>query len=267
MSSDAAGPASDDADARPHVRRSITLSNRRPLKRSELIARELAQYIVDSRLSPGAMLPREHEMIEQLGVGRTTLREALRLLESRGIITIRSGPSGGPVVRQPQPSDLMEALTLILQFQRGTLREVHEARAWLEPVASRMATPLITKSELKRLQEVNDAMRAEIETGGTGIMDLNQQFHQVIAASCSNVVVQTFTETLLTVAESGVSELYNSDQLKRAVVDEHDEIIKALRSKDPDRAESVMRWHLEEATKRRLTENPGLMERPLRWIT
>jgi hypothetical protein len=64
----------DGNDIQPRAeRRVLHLSNRRLLKRSEVIARDLAEHIVDSRLPAGTMLPREREMIEQLGVGRTTL--------------------------------------------------------------------------------------------------------------------------------------------------------------------------------------------------
>src|ERR1700761_3404539 len=132
------------ADLDPKV---MSLPNKRPMKRSEVIARDLAEYIVDARLPAGARLPREKEMVEQLGVGRTTLREALRILETRGVLTIRSGPGGGPIVRHPEPSDLTGALTLILQFQRATMVEVLDARIWLEPIGARMAASHITKAE------------------------------------------------------------------------------------------------------------------------
>src|ERR1700728_4543760 len=92
-------------------------SRQRSLKASELIARDLASYIVDQDLPEGTALPPEREMVASFGVGRNTLREALRILETRGVITIRSGPGGGPVVRRPRPSDLGEAMTLILQFE------------------------------------------------------------------------------------------------------------------------------------------------------
>src|ERR1700755_619918 len=99
----------EDAEERPAAgSRMLSLANRRPLKRSEGIAHDIAEYIVDSNLPPGSMLPREKDMIETLGVGRTTLSEPLRILETRGVLTIRSGPGGGPIVRHPQPSDLTE---------------------------------------------------------------------------------------------------------------------------------------------------------------
>src|SRR3984957_6839401 len=153
----------DNGTVVPFDGRVLHLSNRRVLKRSEVIARDLVQYIVDSRLPAGTRLPREREMIEQLGVGRTTLREALRSLETRGVLTIRSGPGGGPVVRRPEPSDLTESLTLILQFQRATLVEVLDARAWLEPTVARIAASHITKAEVRRLREVNAEVEAAID--------------------------------------------------------------------------------------------------------
>jgi len=262
----AADDEQHDATADHLAGRVLNLSSRRVLKRSEVIARDLAQYIVDSRLPAGTRLPREREMIEQLGVGRTTLREALRSLETRGVLTIRSGPGGGPVVRRPEPSDLTESLTLILQFQRATLVEVLDARAWIEPTVARMAASHITKAEIRRLEEINEEMKAAIDSDEESIMRANQQFHRVIAASTGNLVVQIFTETLLNVADSGATELKHSRDFKRVAVQGHEEVIAALEAGDPDRAEAAMREHVLEGKKRRVRENRDLMSRPLRWV-
>src|SRR4051794_35691803 len=88
-------------------------SVRRPRspKTSERVARELVDHIVDNDLQEGTMLPNEKQLVEIFEVGRTTVREALRLLETRGAITIRPGPRGGPVVRRPRPDDLREGLS------------------------------------------------------------------------------------------------------------------------------------------------------------
>ena len=255
-----------DIEDRPALPgRVLSLANRRPLKRSEVIAHDLAQYIVDANLPAGSMLPREREMIDQLGVGRTTLREALRILETRGVLTIRSGPGGGPVVRHPEPSDLTEALTLILQFQRASMTEVMDARIWLEPMAARMAASHITKAETKRLFDINAEMRATFDSEER-IMDANQRFHRLIASSTGNLVVQTFTETLLTVADSGVQEIEHSKAFKKVTVEGHDRIIEALEAKDPDAAEQAMRDHVTEGKRRRIKENKDIMSRPLRWV-
>src|SRR5437762_10728735 len=116
---------------------------RRPVvrspKTSEVIARNLATRIAEGGLAPGSRLPVEREMVETLGVGRTTLREALRLLETRGVLTIRPGPRGGPAVRRPRPADLGAALTLILQFEQASLADIMEAREALRPMVARLA--------------------------------------------------------------------------------------------------------------------------------
>lgn len=248
------------------LRRVLSISNRRPPKRSEIIARELVDYIVDSRLPAGTMLPRERDMIEQLGVGRTTLREALRILETRGVINIRSGPGGGPVVRHPDPADLTESLTLILQFQRATMLEVHDARIWLEPMAARMASTHITKAEIKRLKDINAEMAAAVDSTEESIIDANQRFHRVIADATGNVVLQVFTQTMLTVADTGVADIKHGREFKRVAVQGHKAIIAAFEARDPQAAEDAMRAHVSEGKKRRTRENKDVMTRPLRWV-
>jgi DNA-binding FadR family transcriptional regulator len=254
-------------DGRPFFAgRLQTLLSRRPLQRSEVIARALVEHIVDARLPAGSMLPREREMSEQLGVGRTTLRQALRILETRRVLTVRSGPGGGPVVRHPQPSELTEAFTLILQFQRATMVEVLDASIWLEPIAARMAASRITKAEIKRLRDINAEIKAAIDSSDENIMDADQRFRRVIAGSTGNLVVQAFIETMLTAADIGVTELQRSKEFKRLTVRGHENVIAALEANDPDRAEAAIRQHVSEGKKRRVKQNRELMFRALRWV-
>ena len=253
-----------EADSPPATAK-ISLSGKRQRKRSEVIAHELSQYIVDSGLAPGTMLPREKEMLEQLGVGRTTLREALRILEIRGLLTIRSGPGGGPVVRTPQPADLTEALTLILQFQRATMLEILDARAWLEPIAARMATPQITQSEIDGMRRANQEMK-DSDPSSIATSEANHRFHTIIASATGNLPVQVFAETLQTVAEAGGGDLRHSEALRALSTEGHDEIIAAFEARDPDKVEAAMREHIRAGKELRHKENPEIMSRPLRWL-
>jgi GntR family transcriptional regulator, transcriptional repressor for pyruvate dehydrogenase complex len=252
-------------DRAPLGGRMVAFTHRRRLKRSEVFAHDLANYIVDSHLPPGTMLPREREMVEQLGVGRTTLREALRILETRGVLTVRSGPGGGPVVRHPQSSDLTEALTLILQFQRAKLTEVLDARIWLEPMAAGMAAAHITEGGLERLAAVNDEIRATVVSEDR-IIDANQRFHRMIAGATGNPVVQVFCETLMAVSDSGVGEIHHSRAFKASTVAGHDLIIAGLEARNPAAAHAAMHAHVLEGRRHRVEVNPEVMARPLRWI-
>ena len=216
-------------------------------------------------MEEGTALPTERLMAESLGVGRTTMREALRLLETRGVLTIRSGPGGGPVVRRPHPADLTEALTLILQFESATFQAVTDARLLLEPMAARSAARHITKAAIRDLRAINaelEASQADIEAFAAA----NRRFHSTIAENCGNIVLQIFAETLLTIGDGrsvGVS--YAARQVV-AIADSHERIIAALAAREEDAAEAAMRDHLDEAMvywKRRFGD---LVSRPVRWV-
>jgi DNA-binding FadR family transcriptional regulator len=210
-------------------------------------------------------LPTERLMAESLGVGRTTMREALRLLETRGVLTIRLGPGGGPVVRRPHPNDLTEALTLMLQFESSTFHEVMDARAWLEPTVARSAASNISQSALRELAAVNKKLARstdDIEAFAAN----NRRFHSIIAEGCGSVVMGIFCATLLRIGDGrsvGVS--YSATQVS-AIAEAHEQIIEALTARDESAAEAAMRAHLEEAItywRRRFGE---LVSRPVRWV-
>lgn len=107
-------------------------------KTGELIARELRKRIVRGELLEGASLPAEAELMAQLGVSRASLREALRILESESLLTVRRGSRGGPVVHRPDSALAAVYFGLILQLDGATLEDVYEARMLIEPPAVRM---------------------------------------------------------------------------------------------------------------------------------
>jgi GntR family transcriptional regulator, transcriptional repressor for pyruvate dehydrogenase complex len=238
---------------------------RRNLKTSERIARDIAAYIVDAHLPEGARLPREKEMLDMLGVGRMTLREALRLLDTQGVIDIRSGPHGGPVVRRPQPEDLAGSLTLLLQFHAASLADVMLARQALEPMVARLAAEHVTDEQLEALGETVDLMRRH-----AGSQDVfhreNERFHQLVAVAAGSVTLRVFSDTLKTIAsgeEVGIE--YGPDH-HVAVAKAHDRILSALRRRRPRDAEKAMADHLAEAATYWQRRYPELWARPVRWV-
>jgi DNA-binding FadR family transcriptional regulator len=259
MSSDPVVPTS-----RTSPRAQITLAERRTPKRSEMIARDLASYIVDGKMEPGTPLPPEHEMIESLGVGRTTVREALRLLETRGVLTIRSGPRGGPVVRRPRPSDLGEALTLILQFEGAALIEVIEARRWLESSVARLAATQITPEQIDELRAINHLIDEQGEEQDV-VLDQNVIFHRLIGEACGNVVLRVFLETIIQLGDGravGVS--YGRKQVD-GIVAAHERIIEALAAGDPAEAGAAMNAHLEDSQRYWRRRYGSAVKQPVSW--
>lgn len=112
---------------------STTANGVRPLKTHEIIARQLRDQILRGELVPGQRLPPEDELTERFGIARTTLREALRVLESQGLLTIRRGRGGGPEITHPSLAPAATALAVSLRLAGTTLGDLDEARRLIEP--------------------------------------------------------------------------------------------------------------------------------------
>src|SRR5215813_9157695 len=106
-------------------------------EKPQQIADELQAMIVSGRLSEGDSLGREPELVERFGVSRPSLREALRILEAEGLITVVRGMLGGVVVHEPDERMTARTAALVLQARNVSLADVYEARALLEPIAVR----------------------------------------------------------------------------------------------------------------------------------
>lgn len=239
-------------------------SRRRNRKTSELIARDLVSHIVRNGLPQGTMLPTEREMVEAFGVGRTTLREALRLLETRGVITIRSGPRGGPVVRRPQPSDLSEALTLILEFEEASLADVLEAREVIEPMVARLAAERMTADSAQGLQDIVDAMLENLHNHQRFLRE-NQRFHNAISQYSANTVLRVFSETLKWIADGSTLGISYTPARRRAVAEAHQRIVDAIVAGDGAQAEACMRSHLDKASRYWRKNHPALVSGVVHW--
>lgn len=240
--------------------------NGRPLsKTSEVVAHHLADQIIDQGLLPGTRLPAEKEMIEAFDVGRSTLREALRLLETRGVLTIKRGPGGGPVVRRPRPEDLGDALSLILQFEGASLREVIDARQALEPTIARLAAERITDDEIDRLQETIDAMRTHAGDHAA-FLEQNWFFHSTISEAAHSIPLQAFVDSLKSIWDGAFVGVRYSARRHHGVADAHQKIVDVLRVRDPDAATAAMNDHLREASRYWSMKYGALMDQKARWM-
>jgi DNA-binding FadR family transcriptional regulator len=234
-------------------------------KTSELIARELVDYVVSGDVAEGQRLPAEHEMVAQLGVSRATVREALRLLETRGAIVVRPGRNGGPVVRRPRAEDLSEALTLLLQFEGATMLDIIQARLAFEPMIARSAAERIEPDDIEVLAGTVEAMRADLDDHDT-FLEQNHRFHARIAQASGNPVLRIFTETLKWLADGAIVGIRASARRRGDVAGAHERIVDALRAGDPDAAERAMYDHLAEANQYWLREYGPLVRKQIRWV-
>src|SRR5580704_14113821 len=129
---------------------SLPGNGQRPQKAAMLVARRIMRDVIKGGLKPGDLLMPERTMLEQYQAGRATLREALRLLEFQGVIALKPGPRGGPVLLDPDASHLGNTVVLLMQLKEAPFRTIIEVRSALEPVISSMAAKRITDEALGR---------------------------------------------------------------------------------------------------------------------
>ncbi len=132
-------------------------------KTHELVADELRRRIVSGDLQVGERLPPEDELNQLFGVARTTLREALRVLESQGLIEIRRGRGGGPVVTKPDLEPAATALAVALQLENTTVGDLYEVRQMIEPHAAGTLAERHTTADIRTLTLAIDHAEAAAE--------------------------------------------------------------------------------------------------------
>jgi DNA-binding FadR family transcriptional regulator len=239
------------------------LSRRAP-KTSVVIAVDLANYIISANLPEGSSLPNEKEMADELGVGRASIREALRLLETRGIIRIRSGPGGGPVIRRPQTSDFSSALELSLQFERATLAEVIRAREDFGPFTARLAAARADSGQIKQLGEVIDALNDGLENGEI-FAQQGRRFEALIGEATGSIVVRVMADALNAILWDTIPPLNYSMQRRRNVATVLGNILESVADGDEVAAEAQMDAYVRSGARYWRKFFPDLMARPIRW--
>jgi GntR family transcriptional regulator, transcriptional repressor for pyruvate dehydrogenase complex len=237
---------------------------RRVRKTSELIARDLALEIVENELPEGTALPTEHEMIERFQVGRTTMREALRILETRGVIKIKPGRTGGPIVLRPRSENLSEALALVLQFEGASLSDVLLARQALEPMIYGLAAEHISDGELGLLRTHVEAMRAQASGGGW--LARHAAFHTAIAHASGSIVLRVFSDSLISIFDGAEAGVTYSTRRRQAALASHQAILDALGRRDRTAAEAASAEHVAEIGRYWKSRYPSLFTSPVRWM-
>ncbi len=241
----------------------------RQLKRGEklyqTVARDIARRIREENLGPGASLPAEAQMLAEYGVGRASLREALRVLEVNGLITIKPGPGGGPVVAGVAPDAFGRMASLYFQVGRMTFRELIEARLVMEPVMARLAAE---RRDPRLLDELDRAVAggdaAELSRDDE-YLSTSAEFHEVVAGMSGNRILDLFGSALLEIFYERVSGMLFPVSRRGGVRDAHGAIAEAIRSGDADRAESLMREHMVEYANYAKRRHPELLDEIVDW--
>ena len=256
-------PASQWPDSAPESRGS-GLTGSRPPKAAMLVAQRIVRDIARAGLRPGDLLPPERVMLETYETGRGTLREALRLLEFQGVIALKPGPGGGPILLNPSASHLAGTLQLLMQLNRAPYRGVVEARLALEPVVSRLAAERISDESLADLARNVAQMRGNLDNRDH-FRDVDRRFHGVIAWSSGNVMFGYLVEALLGILDGTVIGIDNLGDRRPAVLQVHEEIYAAIARHDAAAAGERMREHIEAYSRYAQRKFPEILDQTITW--
>lgn len=219
-------------------------AGRRTEKIAETIARQILRDIQRKGLQPGAGLPPESAMLERFDIGRGSLREALRILEVNGLVTIKTGPGGGPIVAAHDPRNFGQMSTLHLQSIGATYRELLDARVEYEALLARKAAE-------QEGDGAGIAIRAAMERAKTATADdevyatTASSFHATVCDAGANPVIALAAKSIQSIWSQHVTSVLFSPEDRPEVHKQHEAITRAIEKHDARRAERLMRDHMQ----------------------
>jgi DNA-binding FadR family transcriptional regulator len=230
----------------PARKRSETRSREKP----QLIADELRALIVSGELSEGDSLGHEPDLVERFGVSRPSLREALRILEAEGLITVVRGVRGGVVVHEPDERMTARTAALLLQARNVPLADVFEARSLLEPIAAKaIATMRGRRAAIEHLRSLIHEEEAAIgDPERFGIA--NAAFHQQLVSLAGNQTLSIVAEMLNEIVVRAVTAVSRGDDgvgslsVRRRGIRSQERLLELLTAGDGAAAETHWRSHM-----------------------
>jgi GntR family transcriptional regulator, transcriptional repressor for pyruvate dehydrogenase complex len=211
---------------------------------SEVIVDQIRSLIRGGELVPGSRLPSERDLCTQFGVSRVTVREALRVLESSGLIEIRVGARGGAFVTSPTSERVGVGITDLLAMSALTPAEVTEARQLFElgivPIVCKRATAEDIEDLLAMCAVADAALKR-----GEYTMELSTDFHVRLAEATHNAAIRMLVQSLREPMLMSLQRAHDAAPVMgRKGAREHRAFVQAVRDRDPVRAQEIMTDHL-----------------------
>jgi GntR family transcriptional regulator, transcriptional repressor for pyruvate dehydrogenase complex len=213
-------------------------------KASDVLADRLREVILSSGLAEGTPIPTERELVAQSGLSRSSVREALRVLETEGLVTTKVGRNGGTRVRRPDRRSISRTFELFVRSHGVRLEALLEAREAIEPAAARLAAIHRTDEDLAEMTRVNRLY----ENGSNDVDEhvrLNLQWHRAIVRASRNELLIAFFDAIGDSLKAATeAQALNSADLHRDVARAHGRVVAAIAAGDADAAFRRMQRHV-----------------------
>lgn len=214
-------------------------------KISEEVADQIRELIKDGKLQPGEKLPAERRFSEMLGVGRSSLREALHILETQGFVETRKRQ--GVYVCSISSSIITDPLRQIIDEDRGKLIQLYEVRRDIELASAQAAAAHRTDRDLEKMGQILEKMQADSAKSKLDLYD-DLGFHLAIAQAGSNIFRSHILKNIFDLSDDRLHAVMGimSGETDRilTLLEQHQAIFAAIESRDPDLARAKMADHL-----------------------
>lgn len=219
-----------------------------PIKNTKVYEQVITQIkamIAKGILKKGDKLPSERELVDKLGVSRTSIREALRALEIIGLIESRQGE--GNFIRSNFENSLFEPLSVMFMLQKSSTLEIHQVRVMIETETASLAAKNIKDKDIEVLQEYIDKLENSHNEVDRSIADKN--FHYKVAECCGNFLINNILRSVSSLMDAFIVNariaIVNEAKERELLVKQHRDILQALINRDSEAAVKAMREHLE----------------------
>lgn len=225
-----------------------------PLKHkrfSDQIADQIFGLIKNGKLKPGDSLPSEREMAESLGVSHPPLREALKILETRGFLEIQ--PRRKVLVKSIMGTPLRDPLAQTIGNDLDMVLQLLQVRKILESWAAYKAGQMATDEDIDHLEKVYEELKEDFQKDNLGV-DADSRFHLAVYQAAQNTILSHIVSTLfdyLWQSQKMIREtMFKEDENKQLMLQQHYAILEAIRERDPQKASEAILTHLDFAEKK-----------------
>jgi DNA-binding FadR family transcriptional regulator len=215
-----------------------------PVRAYERVVEQVELALLRGDLKAGERLPSERDLMKQLAVSRSTVREALRVLESHGVVRSRPGDPNGPVVLALGPAPLRKSLQRLATGDGVSLSELLQFRLLLEGPAAFLAAELRSDRDLAAMQAAISAMRQSVDKGLDEFAGADVDFHDAMATASGNRMVRVCAEVVRGVALNLITDKMKEHQEPKELMDRwvarHEAVFEAIRRQDGRLASNLM---------------------------
>jgi DNA-binding FadR family transcriptional regulator len=227
----------------PTQRSAVQLTPMQVPKASDVLADDLRERILRGEFPEGTALPPERELVVQTKMSRTTVREALRILEVQGLVRIKTGRSGGAFVTKPGEQSVADSVGLVIRGNQIRLAALLETREAIEPVCARLAAKYRTEEDLTRLDNANNAIARDGSLAD--FLQANIDWHVGVAVASHNELLSGFMQALSqAIYASTDNQGFIDEAVRKTTVHAHTTITDAIRDQDADAAVRRMDRHV-----------------------